>query len=262
MAVMSTPATTPAPWHLISLRPRGEHGALRAATARHGGHLVAASPWYIQRECGQSASQALLAALAAPVVIFTSPAAVNAANGLIPLRRPHTACWMSVGAGTAAMLHHYGVDQVHVPARMDSEGLLALPELARQLPGEVGLVTAPGGRMTLSETLTHRGARLLRADVYRRVPLTLRAATLARLSRVADRCVLAVSSGEALQVVLRQLPSELATAWRVQPVVAASERLLQLVREHGYSRVYRAPGPLPGQLAATAASIMTSRTLD
>ena len=34
-------------WTLVSLRPQGEHAALRRAAARHGGRLLALSPWRI-----------------------------------------------------------------------------------------------------------------------------------------------------------------------------------------------------------------------
>jgi uroporphyrinogen-III synthase len=257
MPAMTTQANPPTPWQLISLRPSGEHAALRAAVRRHGGQLVAVSPWRIQYETGLPARQALGVTLAAPVVIFTSPAAVRAAGQLSVLQRPPQACWMSVGAGTAAALHRQGIDQVVVPTRMDSEGLLALPVLTQHLPCDVGLVTAPDGRATLTATLRARGARIVRADVYRRVPITLRAAVLARLRTISDRSVLAVSSGVALRLTLAQLPAELAQRWRQGPVVVASERLLQLAQALEFTHVQRAAGPLPAQLAAAAAAIMT-----
>ena len=67
-----------------------------------------------------------------------------------------------------------------------SEGLLALPELQslRGLP--VGLVTAPGGRGLIGETLAHRGALVHLAEVYRREPLLPNASRTALIPALPD----------------------------------------------------------------------------
>ncbi|MFT4249161.1 MAG: uroporphyrinogen-III synthase, partial [Pseudomonas sp.] len=153
----------------------------------------------------------------------------------------------------------HGVADAVVPARMDSEGVLALPQLA---PGQaaVGLVTAPGGRGAIPRELHARGIQTLRADVYRRVPITLSAQALSRLRAVMPHSVLALSSSEALQVLLPQLPGDLLARLRRQPLVAASDRLATVARDSGFTEVRRAEGPLPAQLAAAAAAAMTPRT--
>lgn len=262
MPAMSAHANPPEPWYLISLRPSGNHGALRRAAARHAGRVLAASPWRLQQPRDDATRQALRQALAAPVVIFTSPAAVDAAHALQPLVRPDAAVWMSVGAGSAYALQRHGVGAVLWPERMDSEGLLALPPLAMRLPGTIGLVTAPGGRGLLLPALEQRGGSVLRADVYRRVALPLSTATLDRLATHAERALLALSSAEALARVLPQLPDAVAQAWRRRPVVASSARLEALAREQGFVEVRRSTGPRPAQLAATAAAIMTPQRHD
>src|SRR5690606_29004115 len=94
----------------------------------------------------RGARGSLRQALAAPRVVFTSPAAVAAAASLQPLRPRATQAWVAVGAGTAQALRRAGAGDIRSPRRMDSEGLLALPQL-REVQGlDVGLVTAPGGR--------------------------------------------------------------------------------------------------------------------
>ncbi|MFC6840571.1 uroporphyrinogen-III synthase [Xanthomonas theicola] len=253
MSAHATAARTA--WNLISLRPQGEHAPLRRAAARVGARLLAVSPWRLQA-CRDEATRAALAvALAAPRVIFSSPAAVCAAAALQPLAAAPGQCWLAVGAGTARALRHHGIGEVAMPARMDSEGLLALPQLAAG-SGAVGLITAPGGRGLLAAQLQARNTPLQRADVYHRVPLRLPAARIARL-RAAAPGVLALSSGEALRLVLAQLPDDLAAAWRAQPLVAASARLAAQAAEFGFVDVARAGGPLPQQLAAAAAAAMT-----
>ena len=245
------PATPP--WYVISLRPRGDHAALRRAATRHGGGVIALSPWRLQR-CDDAATRgALRLALAAPRVVFTSPAAVRAARALQAFAPRREQVWCAVGAGTAAALRRAGVHDVHAPTRMDSEGLLALPVLQDVAGRDVGLVTAPGGRGEITPALLARGARVLRADVYLREPVPLLAQALRRLRDADAPLVLALSSGEALQHVLAALPPELATKLRGVQVVAASERLRALAIGHGFKEIVVAAGPRPADLLAAAA---------
>jgi uroporphyrinogen-III synthase len=192
----------------------------------------------------------LAEALAAPVVVFTSPAAVRAAHALGALHPAPGAHWLAVGEGSARALRRAGVSEVAQPARMDSEGLLALPTLVTAT--RVGLVTAPGGRGLIAGELARRGTPVVRADVYERVALPLPAATVQRLRALDGPTVLALSSGEALARVLDQLPADLLARWQAHPVVAASERLAALAAERGFHRILRAEGPRPAQLLAAA----------
>src|SRR5690606_3258805 len=168
-------------WYVISLRPTGQHASMRRAAARHGGAVIALSPWSIQARDCPDAREALRSALEAPFVVFTSPAAAQAAATLQALRRRPTQHWFAVGAGTAASLRRAGVERVESPERMDSEGLLALPGLQRLAGQHLGLVTAPGGRGTLVPAFEARGALVLRADVYERVAQPLAPRQLARI---------------------------------------------------------------------------------
>ncbi|MCD7099896.1 uroporphyrinogen-III synthase [Stenotrophomonas sp. MMGLT7] len=245
------------PWQLLSLRPSGGHDSLRRAAARRGGRLLAASPWRLQPRGDADAARALDAALAMAAVIFTSPAAVAAADALRPLSRQPARTWLAVGAGTARALRARGIAQVRYPGRMDSEGLLALPELAR--PGRIGLVTAPGGRGLLAAELQRHGAEVVRADVYERVVVALAPATLARLRDLPPASVLALSSGEALEHLLAQLPADLRLRLQQLPVAAASDRLARLARAAGFARAAAARGPLPAQLVAAACALLADR---
>lgn len=240
------------PWHLISLRPQGQHDPLRRAAARFGGRTVALSPWRL-RPRKDAASRAVLArALECDRIVFTSPAAVDAAARLLPLRHIPAGVAVTVGEGTARILHRHGVADVQAPSRMDSEGLLALPAM-QQLQGKrVALVTAPGGRGLIAAQVQAMGAQLLRADVYDRLPLAVSQATLARLLALPGPTVLAVSSGEALELLLPQLPDRLLQRWRHAPLVTASERLAQLAATQGFMQTRVAAGPMPAQLAAAA----------
>lgn len=235
-------------WYVISLRPRGQHQRLRDVAKRAGHGFIALSPVRIVVRDDDASRAALREALAADAIVFTSPNAVAAAKASTPL--PPQARAIAVGDGTAAALRRAGVDAVLRPARMDSEGLLELPLLAQVRNRRIGLVTAPGGRDRIAPTLQARGARVLRADVYERVPCGLPRAGLRALRGATGRLAIALSSGEALDHAVTQLePADLDRLRRAR-VLAASDRLAEHARRLGFTDVVRAEGPRPAQLVA------------
>lgn len=249
-------------WTLVSLRPRGQHAAMRKAAKALGGQLLALSPWALLARDDAATRIALAQGLQADRVVFTSPAAAHAAARLAALAAPHPGQWLAVGAGTAAALHRHGACEVVAPDRMDSEGLLGLPELAQLQGRSVTLVTAPGGRGLIAPTLEARGATLQRVDVYTRTPLTPAPRALQRLRRQPAPWVLALSSAEALAWAVTQLPADLLARLRASAVVAASERLATLAESDGFARIHLAQGPQPLQLAQAAHAVVTARAPD
>jgi uroporphyrinogen-III synthase len=246
------PGSSLAKWYVISLRPRGQHDALRRAAAARGARVIALSPQRIECHDDKATRAALRAALAAPVVIFTSPNAVRAASALRQLKRRRAQQVFAIGEGSARALRRAGIDQVHAPQRMDSEGLLALPAFGQLRGHDVGLITAPGGRDRIASALRACGARLLRADVYARVPVPLPARALAKLRAGPSRLLLALSSGEALQQVWTAAPDDVWAVLARARVLAASERLAALAREHGFTDVRIARSARPRDLIAAA----------
>lgn len=248
------PHDRPQACHVLSLRPLGRHDSLRRAAARAGARVIALSPWRLELRKDPDTRNRLRAALAAPRIVFTSPTAVRAAMRVTPLRARRGQSWFAVGAGTARALRRAGIAEVTAPARMDSDGLLALPGLHDVRGSAIGLVTAPGGRDRIASTLQRRGARLLRADVYARVPIAPSAAAVARLLSLRQRPWLALSSGEALQRILRVLPEDALRALRKARVAAASQRLADLARAVGFRDVVVADSALPRDLIAAIAT--------
>jgi uroporphyrinogen-III synthase len=246
------PGSSLAKWYVISLRPRGQHDALRRAAAARGARLVALSPQRIELREDRATRAALRDALAAPVVVFTSPNAVRAARALRQLKRRRTQQVFAVGEGTARALRRAGIDEVHAPQRMDSEGLLGLPAFAELREGDVGLVTAPGGRDRIASALHKRGVRVFRADVYVRVPAPLPSRALERIRTNPQRLLLALSSGEALRQALAVAPEDVRAALARARVLAASERLAAFAREHGFTDIRIARSARPRDLIAAA----------
>jgi len=240
--------------YFISLRPVGDHHALRRAAAAHGARVIALSPWRLAFGDDAATRAALRAALSAPRVVFTSPTAVRAACALRTLRARRRQEWCAVGTGTAAALRRAGVGgDIATPVRMDSEGLLALPALRDVRGTQVGLVTAPGGRGRIAAVLRRRGARVLRADVYARVAVTPSPRAIARLRALTPTSLLlALSSGEALERTLDALPRDLTTVLRRARVVAASARLAALARGRGFRHILIADSARPLALIEAA----------
>ena len=248
---MPDPATPG--WYVISLRARGEHAPMRAAAASVGAGIVTISPWRLRMRDDAATRARLREALAAPRVVFTSPVAVRASRRLQPLRALPGQRWFAVGEGTATALRRAGVADVEAPQRMDSEGLLSLPGLSALRDETVGFVTAPGGRGVLVPALEARGARVIRADVYERIAVAPSPRSLAQLVNLQAPATLALSSGEALGLVIDALSEAQRDRLLHSRVVAASERLAGLAREYGFTDVVVARSARPVDLIAAAA---------
>jgi len=249
----------PCGWTLLSLRPQGQHAVLRAAAAALGGDFIALSPWRLRARTDAGSRDRFVAAIQSDIVVFTSPAAVAAARALgLGAATTRAGCWLAVGEGTRRALRAAGFDDAQAPTREDSEGLLALPALAGVAGQRIGLVTAPGGRGVLAAALQARGACVLRADVYERVPVPISRRTLARMSASPRPWLLAVSSGEALQRSWEQLSLRQQCDWQAHvQVIAASERLMAQAGALGLRAGALAAGPSPAQLAAACAERVT-----
>ncbi len=245
-----------ADWHLVSLRPQGRHGSLRAAARRHRGGVLAVSGCRIEALDDPGSRAALDSALACGLAVFTSPAAVDAADALRSLAGVTGLHALAVGAGTADALRRHGVARVTRPSRMDSEGLLGLPVLV-DIPGHrLGLVTAPGGRGVLQPALEARGGQVLRANVYARRPVPPSPRAVRALRQLDGPAVVAVSSADALAHVLEGLPTDVAARLRALPAVASSARLAERARQSGFAEVQAADGPRPAQLVGAAIRLL------
>lgn len=235
-------------WYAISVRPQGQHEALRRRVVALGGRLLACSPARLE----PLSCPALAQALAADIVVFTSPAAVRFATREQPLSPRRGQLHLGVGSGTAGALRRAGVPAPRHPARMQAEGLLALPELQRVAGRSIGLVTAPGGRGVIAPALRERGARLRLAEVYARRPRSLDARERRALQATGDGAgVLVLSSGELFDTLWGQLRPVDRERLRRLPAVVPGERLADRLRACGF-QVRVAAGPGAGPMAQAA----------
>ena len=244
-------------WTVLSLRPRGQHDGLRAAASRHGARTLALSPFAIALFADEVHRKVLERALAADITIWTSPNAVRAASALQALQARPGQVWLAVGSGTQRALQRKGIDAARAPTRMDSEGLLAMPELQAVDGRSIGLVTAPGGRGMLAPMLAERGAQIVRADVYARQPIAITPRALAALDAALEspqRVLLVLSSDDAVKRLLAaRSPSSHAALVDIA-VVAASERLADIAAKAGFKRITVATSATPSALLRAAAT--------
>jgi uroporphyrinogen-III synthase len=100
--------------------------------------------------------------------IFVSANAVEYGVG-DPAAWPAHLVPLAPGPGTAAALAAVGIADVRVPATtMDSEGLLALQELAAVAGRRIVIFRGAGGRELLRTALEARGASVVQVECYRR----------------------------------------------------------------------------------------------
>lgn len=102
------------------------------------------------------------------IAIFVSANAVEYAVG-DPAAWPAKLLPFAPGPGTAAALAAVGITNARMPATtMDSEGLLALPELSDVAGTRIVIFRGSGGRELLHAVLEARGARVEQIECYRR----------------------------------------------------------------------------------------------
>ena len=239
-------------------RPVGAGVALRERVRALGGIPLSLPGSSLRAaEDPRAARAALREALGSDAVIFTSPAAVRFAAQLLPLRTH--AVVIVPGAGTAVALRGVSDLEASIPARTDSEGVLALPEMQRVRGKRVGLVGAPGGRGLLESTLEKRGARIAHAHVYRRLPARLDRRHIQALLRARAPLYVPLSSSEALRNLLAALPRSALPALLAGTAIASSERLLGSARAAGFAQMLRAESASDADLVAAVVAAHARR---
>ncbi|GGY09012.1 uroporphyrinogen-III synthase [Paludibacterium paludis] len=153
---------------VLVARPTGQCGRL-LALLREAGARATHFP-VMELEADPVALDALPdAADKADWLVFVSPGVIDLAWPRLA-GHPVAARLACVGAASAAKLAALsGLPVTHPSDGSDSEALLALPEFAQMAGQRVLIVRGEGGRATLAETLTERGANVSFAEVYRRV---------------------------------------------------------------------------------------------
>jgi len=223
---------------VLVTRPAHQAEALARKIEAAGGEAVRFPTIEIIAPANTTALHAVLDRLPGfAFAIFISP---NAVREFLPLVRarggiPSGLRLAAVGQGTLRALNEEGFDRILAPSEcFDSEALLALLPPAAVAGKNVLIFRGEGGRELLGESLSARGARVVYAECYRRVPPRQPdAAALARL-RAGEIDILVVTSTEGA----RNLCDLVGESGRAQllatPVVVVGERQAQACRELGF----------------------------
>ena len=172
------------------------------------------------------------------LIIFISRNAVIQALPLLPDGRPPDGARIAaVGQATAGALATAGMEPDLIPAgRFDSEALLAMEPLQDVRGSRVLIVRGEGGRATLGETLTNRGARVSYAEVYRRALPDLAPSRL--LANWHHEVQLATATSDDMLRNLMQLLTPAGyDALVATPLVVVSERTATLAKSLGFARI-------------------------
>lgn len=254
-----------APCHLGGLnvlitRPAGQADEFAEQVSAAHGRPVSFPTLEILGPQDKVAARAQLAELAMiDVLIFVSANAVRYAFPLMPDNIPLDLQIAAVGSATARTLDELGLEPTLLPKRMDSEGLLALPRLQSVDAQRILIVRGNGGRETLRETLSSRGAQVDYVEVYRRqLPKRNPANLIRSWDRLVD--VVTATSVQILDNLFTLLGDEGEELLRRTPLVVASQRIAEHAAERGCTEIWLADSALDKDMLQGLCDFATTGT--
>jgi uroporphyrinogen-III synthase len=237
--------------HVFLTRPRNESADLAAMLAPLGMQLLTQPAFDFQQLNAAAGQPAVMAALKsgelAPLMIFTSPRAVQFGLGQLPnglIKRVKVA---AIGPTTARALEAAGVIVTVRPSSgYTSEALLhTLQEDSAGFisPDRSALIlAAPGGRRKLAEGLAERKWATHMLMVYERKNASVDKQNLGKLQE-AENILSVWTSANAMKSLSQRLPP--ASWFRLcqGDWLVISKRLKRLARAYGPSEIHLSPGP-------------------
>ncbi len=233
---------------VLVTRPRDQAGLLALAIQQAGGKailfpLLDIAPVSDVTHLHQKLAQRFdLAIFISPNAVQYGMAAIAAAHAVLP---PLVA---TIGQGSARALRAAGVTSIIAPTeRYDSEGLLALPELADMSGKRVLILRGDGGRELLGDTLKARGASVEYATCYQRSKSTQSLTELAQLRPD----VITVTSSEALAHLVGMVGS--AVEWLSLPLFVPHARIAANATQQGWQDIVHTDAGDDGLIASLIA---------
>ncbi|TMH61133.1 MAG: hypothetical protein E6H53_03010 [Betaproteobacteria bacterium] len=184
------------------------------------------------------------------IAIFVSANAVEYGVG-DPAAWPANILTLAPGPGTAAALAHLGIANVRIPTTsMDSEGLLALPELAAVANKRVVIFRGDTGRELLKSALEAGGASVTQIECYRRAAPESGAAGLLEAWREKRIDAVTLTSSEGLDNLWAILDREGKDYLAATPTFVPHPRIAEHARGFGLDDVIVTPPADAGLLAS------------
>jgi uroporphyrinogen-III synthase len=184
------------------------------------------------------------------IAVFVSANAVE--YGVAdPASWPHRMLTLAPGPGTAAALAAIGIHNVRIPkTTMDSEGLLALPELETVSGKRVVIFRGDSGRELLRTALETRGAEVTQVECYRRARPEGGTAGLLEAWRAKRIDAVTLTSSEGLDNLWAILDSEGRRHLAVTPVFVPHSRIAERARTLGVRNPIVTPPADAGLIAS------------
>jgi uroporphyrinogen-III synthase len=170
--------------------------------------------------------------------IFISANAVEKTFSLLaPATWPENISAATIGAATATALQERGVKSIFSPAEhFDSEALLALPEFQSIKNKRMVIFRGQGGRETLKQTLTDRGAEVVYCETYRRVQPASPNNQLALWAEQKKIHAIDVMSGESLANLLT-MAGDSDIAIKQAALITHHPRVREMARTAGFAQI-------------------------
>lgn len=227
---------------VLVTRPEGQEGSLFSAVAAmgHAVHHFALLRIEPLHELAPAARASVQDLERYQHVIFISSNAVRFGMDWIESywpQLPSDLNWYAVGKSTASDLQAHGVKPETPGSDMSSEGLLALPKLADVRGQRVLIVKGLGGRQTLSQVLTARGAVVHELACYRREVPAQENGYLAQRLNAWDTDLVMITSGEGLRNMLSLLSPAETSKFSAVTLLVPSARVAEMARQSGFSCV-------------------------
>ena len=169
------------------------------------------------------------------VIVFTSANAVR--FGVSFLDQKRDLALAAIGPATARALNQAGYRVAINPSGgFDTEGLLSHSRLEHVAGHRILIIKGSGGRQLLQQELTRRGATVLSADVYERVPARPTAALLGMVEQrfaAGELHVVMATSLEAGAALLQLAPAALRAEFERAHWLVPGERVASGLRELG-----------------------------
>jgi uroporphyrinogen-III synthase len=176
------------------------------------------------------------------IAVFVS---ANAVEYGVPDRAlwPARIVTFAPGPGTAQALADLGIGDVRIPATtLDSEGLLALPELAHVAGKRVVVFRGERGRDVLIEALRARGAQVDTVGCYRRAAPASGVAGLDEAFAHGRIDAVTITSSEGLDNLWSLAAAATRETWRALPTFAPHPRIAERACTLGLTVVETAGG--------------------
>jgi len=184
------------------------------------------------------------------IALFVSANAVEYGVG-DPAAWPAHLLVLAPGPGTAAALAAVGIRNVRIPATtMDSEGLLALPELANVAGKRVVVFRGESGRELLKNALEARGASVTQVECYVRARPAGTAAGLVEAWREKRVDAVTLTSSEGLDNLWAILDDEGRRCLAATPAFVPHRRIAERAKTLGLRETIVTPPADAGLIAA------------